>query len=81
MIVAQLVESRIVIPVVAGSSPVIHPSFSIGILLMLIGANGATTRLFNGLTFKRLQNFVTGKVFRLLVGSLIGKALDCESKR
>ncbi len=26
--VAQLVEPRIVIPVVAGSSPVIHPSFS-----------------------------------------------------
>ena len=25
VIVAQLVESRIVIPVVAGSSPVIHP--------------------------------------------------------
>ncbi len=27
--VAQLVESRIVIPVVAGSSPVVHPSKSI----------------------------------------------------
>ena len=27
VIVAQLVESRIVIPVVAGSSPVGHPSF------------------------------------------------------
>lgn len=28
--VAQLVESRIVIPVVAGSSPVSHPSFAVG---------------------------------------------------
>jgi hypothetical protein len=27
--VAQLVESRIVIPVVAGSSPVSHPKFSV----------------------------------------------------
>ena len=26
--VAQLVEPRIVIPVVAGSSPVVHPSFA-----------------------------------------------------
>ncbi len=26
--VAQLVEPRIVIPVVAGSSPVVHPTFS-----------------------------------------------------
>ena len=31
MDVAQLVEPRIVIPVVAGSSPVDHPIFPIGI--------------------------------------------------
>ncbi len=29
--VAQLVEPRIVIPVVAGSIPVVHPSFNFGI--------------------------------------------------
>jgi hypothetical protein len=28
VVVAQLVEPRIVIPVVVGSSPIIHPSFS-----------------------------------------------------
>ena len=28
VVVAQLVESRIVIPVVVGSSPISHPSFS-----------------------------------------------------
>ncbi len=28
--VAQLVEPRIVIPVVVGSSPIVHPSFSAG---------------------------------------------------
>ncbi len=27
--VAQLVESRLVMPVVAGSSPVVHPSFTL----------------------------------------------------
>ncbi len=32
VVVAQLVEPRIVIPVVAGSSPVDHPIFPIGIL-------------------------------------------------
>ena len=31
VVVAQLVEPRIVIPVVAGSSPVDHPTFPIGI--------------------------------------------------
>jgi hypothetical protein len=31
VVVAQLVEPRIVIPVVAGSSPVDHPIFPIGI--------------------------------------------------
>ena len=31
--VAQLVESRIVIPVVAGSSPVSHPTFPLPISL------------------------------------------------
>ena len=30
VVVAQLVEPRIVIPVVAGSSPVVHPIFPIG---------------------------------------------------
>ena len=28
--VAQLVESRIVIPAVAGSNPVVHPTFYVG---------------------------------------------------
>ena len=28
--VAQLVEPRIVIPAVAGSSPVVHPTFALG---------------------------------------------------
>jgi hypothetical protein len=28
--VAQLVEPRIVIPAVAGSSPVVHPTFDVG---------------------------------------------------
>jgi hypothetical protein len=29
--VAQLVEPRIVIPAVAGSSPVVHPTFGVGV--------------------------------------------------
>ena len=33
--VAQLVESRIVIPVVAGSSPVVHPIKSSGYQLLM----------------------------------------------
>ena len=32
VVVAQLVEPRIVIPVVAGSSPVDHPTFPVGSL-------------------------------------------------
>ncbi len=28
--VAQLVESRVVIPVVVGSSPIVHPTFRMG---------------------------------------------------
>ena len=34
--VAQLVESRIVIPAVAGSSPVVHPIFKNGPLAQLV---------------------------------------------
>ena len=34
--VAQLVESRIVIPAVAGSSPVVHPIFISGPLAQLV---------------------------------------------
>ena len=30
VVVAQLVEPRVVIPVVAGSSPVVHPIFLLG---------------------------------------------------
>ena len=36
MDVAQLVESRIVIPAVAGSSPVVHPIFISGPLAQLV---------------------------------------------
>ncbi len=40
--VAQVVEHRIVIPVVVGSSPIVHPNFREGALLA--GTRPAATR-------------------------------------
>jgi hypothetical protein len=40
VVVAQLVEPRIVIPVVAGSSPVDHPIFPAGSYVFRYSANG-----------------------------------------
>ena len=36
--VAQLVEPRIVIPAVAGSSPVVHPTFALGAGRVIVGS-------------------------------------------
>jgi hypothetical protein len=38
--VAQLVEPRIVIPAVAGSSPVVHPNLDVGFWSWSCGLNG-----------------------------------------
>ena len=68
--VAQLVESRIVIPAVAGSNPVVHPIFRLGPLAQLVEqetlnllVEGSTpsrpTRLFKRLVvsdFRRSRN-------------------------
>ena len=53
--VAQLVESRIVIPVVAGSSPVIHPKFQANVAELVdaldLGSSGVT-RESSSLSFR-----------------------------
>jgi hypothetical protein len=47
VVVAQLVEPRIVIPVVAGSSPVDHPIFLIGDPAVVPDKEGGTSGILN----------------------------------
>jgi hypothetical protein len=53
--VAQLVEPRIVIPAVAGSSPVVHPTFGSWVeLVRLNGFLGPLAQLVEQLTLNQL---------------------------
>ena len=57
--VAQLVEPRIVIPAVAGSSPVVHPTFDVGCesssaLLEKVKVFGPLAQLVEQLTLNQL---------------------------
>jgi hypothetical protein len=54
--VAQLVEPRIVIPAVAGSSPVVHPTFSGWVRVGFVGCKvyGPLAQLVEQLTLNQL---------------------------
>jgi hypothetical protein len=52
--VAQLVEPRIVIPAVAGSSPVVHPTFVGWVVCWLKGLFGPLAQLVEQLTLNQL---------------------------
>ncbi len=52
--VAQLVEPRIVIPAVAGSSPVVHPTFLVGLREVCEKVFGPLAQLVEQLTLNQL---------------------------
>jgi hypothetical protein len=82
--VAQLVEPRIVIPAVAGSSPVVHPTFPVvGSLSVKVWLIGPLAQLVEQLTLNQLvvgsiptRPTISASAVKNLRG--ISLSLDCD---